>query len=157
MKTSAHGLDIIKKYEGFKPKLYNCPAGHCTIGYGHLVHRGPVDGRACEQPFQNGLTPSQADALLQKDVEFSEMVVMKDVKVPLNQNQFDALVDFVFNLGEGTLQTSTLLQLLNENDYKDVHEQIERFDHANHKELRQLHERRDEEANLFDTPQEGAR
>jgi lysozyme len=102
MKTSDAGLRFIADWEGLRLKMYDDGGkgiGNCTIGVGHLVHLGPCDGRASEAPFRNGITNDAAFELMRKDVQRFEDVVNRLARVPLNQNQFDALVDFSFNTG----------------------------------------------------------
>jgi lysozyme len=99
MKTSKQGIDLIKKFEGFKPYAYLCPANILTIGYGHT--RGVRLGQTC--------TEAEAEQFLIEDLELAEAEVNKVVdKVDLTQGQFDSLVSFTFNLGAGNFQTSTL-------------------------------------------------
>ena len=117
MQISSAGLDLIKQAEGFKPHLYDCPAGDATIGYGHLVHHGPVCGAASEAPFAGGISEQQGSALLLQDVAYAEHAVEHLVTVPLSQGQYDALCSFVYNEGAGRLQTSTLLKYLNAGNY----------------------------------------
>lgn len=114
MKTSKEGLEMIMKAEGWVPTVYLCQAGHPTIGYGHLItpeerKAGTFEGRT--------LTEAEGLALLQQDVRRFEVGIGKLVKVKLSQNQFDALVDFAFNLGLEALKNSTLLRRLNDGDY----------------------------------------
>lgn len=96
MKTSKKGLDLIKQFEGCHLKAYLCPAGKPTIGYGHV--KGVKIGQT--------ITQEQADEFLVKDVVTAEKTVMKyDSLYHWTQNEFDALVSFVFNLGPGWLPT----------------------------------------------------
>jgi GH24 family phage-related lysozyme (muramidase) len=124
MQVSTAGLDLIKSFEGFKPHLYNCPAGDATIGYGHLVHHGPVCGDASEVPFLSGIDEVRASELLLTDVEYAEHAVLRLVNVNLTQGQYDALVSFTYNEGAGRLQTSTLLKLLNAHNYTGAEAQF---------------------------------
>jgi lysozyme len=106
MNISSTGLDLIKHFEGFKPKAYLCPAGVLTIGYGSTgkhVTRGQT------------ITEAEATALLAKDVVRFENAVNK-LGVTLTQNQFDALVAFVYNVGEGNFNASTLVKRLKAGD-----------------------------------------
>lgn len=99
MKISKQGIDLIKKYEGFKPYAYLCPAGIVTIGYGHT--KGVRLGQTC--------TEAEAEQFLKEDLEIAEAEVNKVVnEVELTQGQYDSLVSFTFNLGAGNFQTSTL-------------------------------------------------
>src|SRR5436305_504306 len=117
MHITEEGLRLIRDSEQFKSRLYNCPAGHCTVGYGHLVHRGNCCGDASELPFANGISEAEAENLLRREVAEHEMCIARLVKVPLDQSEFDALVDFEYNLGCGSLAQSTLLKKLNAGDY----------------------------------------
>ena len=101
------GLNLIKRFEGFSPTIYICPAGYPTIGYGHvvLVHE--------QDQFAAGITQSEATELLHKDVRIAERAVFRLISVPLTDGQFDALVSFTFNLGAGALQRSTAENLGN--------------------------------------------
>lgn len=140
MKTSDAGITLVKSSEGLKLVAYKCPAGIWTNGYGHTgpdVTPGMV------------ITQAQADALLARDLERFETGVARLVKVPLNQNQFDALVCFSFNLGLGALQGSTLLRLLNAGDYAGAAAQFPRWNKAGGKELPGLTRRRAAEQSLF--------
>lgn len=140
MKTSRNGTDLIRKFEGEKLTSHICPAGVLTIGVGHT---GP-DVR----PGQT-ITAAQSQALLQKDLERFEKAVTQYAKVPLTQNQFDALVSFAFNVGIGALGSSTLLKLLNAKDYAGAAGQFERWNRAGGKVLDGLTKRRAAEAALF--------
>lgn len=117
--------------------------GIWTIGYGHtgLDHNdGTVyPGRV--------ITQQQAEDLLLYDMGTSEGAVSSLVKVPLNQNQFDALVSFQFNVG--ALESSTLLRLLNTGDYFGAACQFDRWNHAGGEELHGLTLRRHSERDLF--------
>ena len=104
MKLSMEGLQLIKQQEGFRSRTYLDVAGFPTIGYGHrLIHPGS---------FPDGIDEAQASEILAADVRDAEQAVERLVKVPLTQGQFDALVDFCFNLGSGRLASSTLLKVL---------------------------------------------
>lgn len=83
MQISDAGLDLIKTQEGFESHLYNCPANDASIGYGHLVHLGPICGAASEAPFAGGITEEQGSDLLLQDVAYAEHAVEHLVKVPL--------------------------------------------------------------------------
>ena len=95
MKTSPQGLAIIKKFEGFRSKPYLCPAGVPTIGYGSTRYE---DGRPVKMT-DAPITEAQAQELLQATLAKYEDCVNGAVKMPINQNQFDALVSFAFNVG----------------------------------------------------------
>jgi lysozyme len=140
MKMSQEGLSLIKKFEGCEYNAYKCAADVLTIGYGHTkdVKEGDL------------VTQEEADALLEKDVEIFEEIVLKSVEVPLSQYQFDALVSWTFNLGGGNLNASTMLKVLNKGEYEDVPAQIKRWNKAKGQVLDGLTRRREAEALLFE-------
>ncbi|WP_414620966.1 glycoside hydrolase family protein [Calothrix sp. CCY 0018] len=148
-KISDNGLKFIAEHEGMILHLYNDPANHATIGVGHLVHHGPICGNEPEE-FKHGITKERAMEILQSDVITAENTVHKLVKVPLNQNQFDALVSFVFNIGETQFTSSTLLAKLNDQDYQAVPSELNRWVHGEGKKLPGLINRRRNEGNLFE-------
>lgn len=139
MKTSPKGIALIKEYEGLRLGAYLCSAGVLTIGYGHTggVKEGDL------------ITEQKAEQLLQDDLKKFENGVLRLVRVPLTQNQFDALVSFAFNLGVGNLGKSTLLKMLNDRDYKGAAGQFIRWNKAAGKELDGLTRRRIAESELF--------
>lgn len=139
MQTSQRGIDLIKKWEGFSSEVYICPAGKETIGYGHLVKGG--------ENFDY-ITRGHAESILREDVGFAENAVNRLVKVELTQGQFDALVSFVYNLGEGQFKSSTLLKKINASDDSAIME-FGRWVFAGGKKLKGLVKRRAEEAMLF--------
>ena len=104
MRTSEEGIALIKKFEGCELSSYECSAGVLTIGYGPTL--GVQDGDTCTQ--------EEAEDMLKDDLGVFEEAVDRLVNVDLEQNQFDALVAWTFNLGEGNLRESTLLKVLNE-------------------------------------------
>jgi lysozyme len=140
MKYSNKGLELTKQSEGLRLKAYQDTGGVWTIGYGHT--KGVRRGDKC--------TEEEATQWLIEDVRESEDVINKYVQVPLTQGMFDALVDFVFNLGEKQFVKSTLLRKLNDRDYKGANDQFIRWRFDNGKELLGLKRRRQAEDNLFD-------
>ena len=143
MKTSQSGLDFIADHEGLELTAYADPATGgepWTNGYGHT--KGVKPGDTC--------TKEQAMQWLAEDVETAEKAVLRMVDVPLSQNQFDALVSFVFNCGAGNFEKSTLLRLLNDLDYDGASEQFQRWNKAAGKVMAGLTKRRHAEAALFD-------
>jgi lysozyme len=137
---SRTGLELTKQFEGVRLTAYQDSVGVWTIGYGHT---GPdvAPGKTISQ--------AQADTILMKDIARFEDGVNKLVKTSLTQNQFDALVDFSFNLGLGNLGSSTLLKKLNAGDYKEAAEEFLRWDKAGGKALAGLTKRRAAERALF--------
>lgn len=139
MKTGKRGIELIKEFEGFSRNPYLCPAGVWTIGYGST--KGVKKNT-------KPITKQDAEKLLINDLTDAERAVRSFVKVPLTQNQFDALVSFTFNLGAGALSRSTLLKMLNAGDY-DLESQFLRWVRAGGKILPGLARRRQAEADLF--------
>jgi lysozyme len=133
------GLNIIKEYEGLRLESYLCPAKKWTIGYGHTKTTQP--GMV--------ITEDQADNLLMQDAIDAEDAVNKFVKVPISENQFSALVSFVFNVGAGNFKASTLLRKLNEKDFAGAADQFERWIYAKGQVLNGLIRRRKAEQKLF--------
>ena len=120
MQMSQGGLDnLLKKFEGCKLKAYRCPAGILTIGYGHTSAAGAPE-------VTEGMTITQKDAenILKNDLGKYEQPVAAMVKVELEQNQFDVLVDFVYNAGVGALKSSTLLKRVNAGDFDAVPDEL---------------------------------
>ena len=113
MKTSQRGLDLIKEFEGLYLQAYRCPAGVLTIGYGHTSVAGEPKVVAGMK-----ITKQEAEDILRRDLAAVEADVGRLVKVPLTQNQFDALVSFQFNTGG--LGRSSALKRLNAGNYADV-------------------------------------
>lgn len=122
MELSNAGLDLVKRSEGFRSHTYLDVNGFPTIGYGHRI--------LPSESFPGAITESQAAALLASDLRVAEQAVERVVMVPLTQGQFDALVDFCFNLGGERLASSTLLKVLNGGRYQDAVEQLLRWDLA---------------------------
>jgi len=116
MQISEHGLKIIKNFEGLSLSAYRDVAGVWTIGYGSTRYH---DGRRVK-PGDRLASELQADALFKNTLGQFENAVNEYVKVPLTQNQFDALVSFTYNEGTGALKESTLLVKLNEKNYKEA-------------------------------------
>ena len=139
MNISSKGIDLIKHFEGCETEAYLCPAGVPTIGYGHIkgVQMGDV------------ITEAQAHEMLVEELDEYESYINDLVTVSLNQNQFDAMVSWVYNLGGGNLRASTLLKVLNSGDYSGVPEQIMRWNKASGRVLEGLTRRRQAEADLF--------
>ena len=144
MRASENGINLIKQFEGCRLTAYQDSVGVWTIGYGWTQ---PVDGK----PVGKGMTITQqkADDLLKQGVVQYENGVNSLVKVQLNQNQFDALVDFAYNLGVNALRGSTLLKKLNTGDYAGAANEFTKWNKAGGKELAGLMRRREAEKSLF--------
>ena len=138
-KTSQAGFVLIKKYEGLRTNAYLCPANVWTIGYGHT--KGVKQGQM--------ISHLEAEKLLKEDLAIYEKAVVRLITVPLNQNQFDALVSLVFNIGVGAFSNSTLLKLLNYQDYGKAGSEFSRWVRGGGKILPGLVNRRKDEHDLF--------
>lgn len=140
MRTSKKGIELLKRFEGFMPEAYRCPAGVLTIGYGHTS--GVREG--------DRVTEEEAEKLLRSDLMDAEEDVERLVRVPLTQNQFDALVSFVYNVGMGSFFSSTLLKKIN-NDPNDptIPDEFRKWVKAAGETLPGLVKRRDAEAKMY--------
>jgi lysozyme len=147
---SDNGARFIGRFEGFRGHLYNDAAGHCTIGYGHLVHLGNCNGSEPAE-FKRGISEPEAEKLLRRDAQTAADAVRSSVHASLDQQQFDALVSFVYNLGAGAFEGSTLLKDLNAHNFAAVPGQLEEWVHAGGQVLPGLVARRKAEARLFTT------
>ena len=148
MNMSQAGIDaLLKKFEGCKLTAYKCPAGIWTIGYGHTSAAG-------EPQVTEGLTitPDEANQILKRDLVKYETPVKSLVKVDLNQNQFDVLVDFAYNAGVGNLKTSTLLKRVNAGDFDAVPTELMKWTKGGGKELPGLVRRRRAECEWWRGP-----
>lgn len=140
-KISQEGINLIKKWEGSSPVPYRCPAGYMTIGIGHVIREN--------ESFTRALTNKEIEDLFRKDVLIFEGAVNNNVRVPIKQNQFDALVSFTFNVGITAFRNSTMLRLINANQLKEAGDQFLRWVYANGKVLEGLRRRREDERRLF--------
>lgn len=144
MLVSNKGLELIKSYEGYSPTVYVCPAGYPTIGYGHRV----LDHE--QALYRNvSLSVTQAEELLQRDLEPVYRAIKEMVLVPLAQGQFDALASFIFNLGATRFFNSTLRKLINRGNYAGASLEFPKWVYANRKVLQGLVKRRNAEQALF--------
>ena len=146
MRISDEGVGLIKAFEGCKLGSYYDSAGVLTIGYGCTTDVAPG----------MKITQVQAEERLKVDLKDAEDAVNLLVVVPLSQNEFDALVSFTFNLGQGALRRSTLLKLLNQSDYTGAAKEFLRFDKADGKVLAGLSRRRMAEMRLFNRGEDDA-
>lgn len=144
MKTSNNGINLIKKFEGLRLKTYRCASGILTIGYGHT-------GSDVE-PLMS-ISEAEAEKLLMADLKTAETTISRFVKQPLTQNQFDALVSFIFNVGANSFGNSTLLKRINANPYNPaIEHEFKRWVFSKQKKkLPGLITRREKEAELYFT------
>lgn len=140
MRASDEAITLIRHFEGCRLDAYLCPAGVWTIGYGHTF--GVKQGDVIDQ--------EAAEALLIEDLEEFEGYVTAFCKCSLEQHQFDALVSWVFNLGPGNFESSTLLRRLNDGDLGAVPDEIRRWNKAGGRVLDGLVRRREAEAVMFE-------
>ena len=136
---SSNALYIIKNFEGFSPTPYK-DAGGWSIGYGHFILPG--------ETF-TVIDEAQGNELLKSDVAKASAAVRENVTVPLSQNQFDALVSLVYNIGAGNFAGSTLLRKLNGGDYSGAADQFPGWDRSQGRVLTVLADRRALERDLF--------
>ena len=141
-RVNAAGLALIKSFESLRLNAYRDTGGVPTIGWGHT--KGVKMGQT--------ITEAQASDFLMDDLEEAESAVSWFVTVPLNDNQFAALVSFAFNCGVEAFRRSTLRKKLNAGDYKAVPGQLALWVHDNGKKLAGLVRRRKAEADLWNTP-----
>jgi|TARA_B100002003_G_scaffold41465_1_gene36981 lysozyme len=139
MRTSEAGILLIKSFEGCRTVAYQDAVGVWTIGYGHTID--VKEGMT--------ITQHQCDVMLEVDIETYENYVNKYVVVFLTQNQFDALVSWVYNLGPTNFRKSTMLKVLNAGKYDEVPYQMKRWNRAGGQVLKGLVIRREAEAELF--------
>ncbi len=148
MQVSDSCLRLIRESEGFKSSPYLCPAGVPTIGYGSTRY---PDGRAIT--LKNpAITQNQADEIMRATLKEYEAAVIRYVTIPLNQHQFDALVDFAYNAGAQNLRGSTLLKLLNQGDYDQAAAEFDKWVFGGGQKLGGLVKRRTLERKLFQEP-----
>ena len=154
MKVGERGKNLFKEWEGLRTHKYLDSANKWTIGIGHLITpkelaTGLIRIKDEYVRYENGLTEQQCWDLLEQDLSCFERAVNKEVKVPLTQNQFDALTSFAFNVGITNFWESTLLRLLNKGEYEKVPDQLKRWNKAGGKVVAGLINRRDKEIALW--------
>lgn len=146
MNIGKQGLELIKKYEGFYSKPYLDPIGIPTIGYGATYYPSKVKVTMKDKP----LTEKEASELLVQMLKVYENQVALLVTKPINQNQFDALVSFTYNLGATNFGKSTLLKKINVNpNDSTIRQEFEKWNRAGGKILNGLIKRRKDEAALY--------
>jgi lysozyme len=144
MKTSKLGLKLIMDSEGLRTTAYQDGGGVWTIGYGTTHYE---DG----SPVKKGdrIDIFRAASLLRHDVSRIELEISGMVEVPLNQCQFDALVDFSYNLGCNALRKSSLLKFLNAGDYIHAGSEFGKWVYDDHVKVAGLISRRQKEKTMF--------
>lgn len=142
--TSEEWIEKIKKFEGYRSKAYRCPAGVLTIGYGHTGN-DVFDGQVIDE--------RGAESLLREDLgRFENFVNSHFATVRLSQKQFDALVDFAYNCGNGNLKRSTLAKrvLANPSNTRGIRAAFSMWVNAGGKRLDGLVKRRAAEADWYE-------
>jgi lysozyme len=157
MQVGQGGKNLFKEWEGLVTHTYLDAGGAPTIGIGHLLTplertsgKIVIQGQALD--YRDGLTEQQCWDLLDQDLDGAEKTVNEAVTVPLNQNQFDALVSFTFNVGDAAFRGSTLLKLLNQKQYDQVPTQLKRWIRDSGHVIQGLLNRREKECTLWNTP-----
>lgn len=140
-RTGSAGIELIKQFEGLRLARYLDAVGKPTIGFGHLI----LPHERFDRPIETGA----AEALLKRDLRSAELQLVKLLRVPVTQQQFDALMAFVFNLGAGRLRSSTLLRYLNAGAAAKAADQFLVWNKAGGKPLAGLTRRRQAERKLF--------
>ena len=139
MKISKKGVELIKSFESLRLTAYQDDGGVWTIGWGHT--KGVKQGDTC--------TLAEAEDFLQEDIADAEKAINKH-NLKLNQNQYDALVSFVFNIGESKFNRSTLLKKLkNDPNDPDIKEEFAKWKFIKKNESKGLVNRREKESNLY--------
>jgi len=154
MRIDQAGIDFIKAAEGVKPFVYLDVAGLPTIGAGHLLTRdeltsGKIMIAGYAYKYQDGLSDKLIDLLLKQDLQIAETAIQNNVKVDLNQNQYNTLVSFVINIGVAAFKESTLLKWLNAGLHSKVPVQMRRWIFSGGQQIRGLKNRREKEMALW--------
>jgi lysozyme len=145
MKMSETGLGLLKQWEALRLQKYKDAGGKWTIGYGHLLTREELMGGK----FDGGITKQEALTLLASDLRPFEECVKRNVRVALQQHEFDTLVSFAFNVGAQNFGQSTLLKKLNRLDYVSVPDELRKWVRVNGKRCQGLANRREKEILLW--------
>ena len=142
--VSASGIDLICNFEGKRLVAYDDGVGVWTIGFGTTIYPNGIKvkkGDVC--------TEAQAKAYMAHDLKKFELAVNNAVTVPLNQNQFDALVSLAYNIGTNAFKNSTLVKKLNAGEYRGAANQFDMWVNAGGKRMQGLVNRRAKEKVLF--------
>lgn len=153
-KMSDNGRRLLTQWEGKENRVYRDSAGLLTIGVGHLLTKDEITSgkiliAGVPVKYESGLTDQQIDKLLEHDLSWAESAVNTYIDVELNQNQFDSLVSFTFNVGKQAFYSSTLRKVLNQGRYDLVPAQLMRWVRAGGNVVDGLVNRRNNEIKLF--------
>jgi len=145
-KIGTKGLDLIKSFEGLKLKPYLCPANVPTVGYGSTFYENDKKVKLTDP----SITEQRASELLLDSLKGFERYVDSYCRDDINQNQFDALVSFCYNLGPANLKSSTLLKKANVNpNDPTIEQEFLRWNKAGGRALKGLTKRRQAESDLY--------
>jgi len=146
--TGAKGISLIKQFEGFSAKPYICSGGAITIGYGATYYPNGLRVTMSDK----AITEGQASTMLMNMLKTYEKSVDSFCRDDINQNQFDALVAFAYNVGVNALKNSTLLKKVNKNPQDvTIRNEFLKWNKANGRALKGLTNRRIAEANLYES------
>jgi len=145
-----NAIDLIAEFEGFSSKPYLCPSGKWTIGFGDTMWKGKPVTELTKHVTRLEAESALANRLIGFQAELDNLV-----NVPLNRNENDALLSFVYNLGSQNLKKSTLLKLLNQGKREESADEFLKWDKSRGKVLAGLTRRREAERKLFLTPVKG--
>lgn len=134
-------IDLVKASEGLRLTQYTDADGYKSVAYGHKI--------TAFDNLPETITETEADLLLQHDLQIAALSVKQMTTTQLNNNQFAALIDFTFNLGAGAYQRSTLRMVINRGEYSEAPDQFMRWVYGNNRKLPGLITRRTLEAKLF--------
>lgn len=144
MKIGNKGISLIKEFEGLRLRAYDDGIGVQTIGIGTIRYPNGVKVKKGDV-----ITEEQAEQFLRHDLNTFEKVINEVIKVPITQNQYDAIVSLTYNIGATAFSRSTLLKKLNNKDYKGAADQFLVWNKAGGKVMRGLVRRREAERQLF--------
>ena len=139
------GLDLIKHYEGWRESPYLCSAARATIGWGSTWDR---NGDAVTLEHLD-ITKKQGEYLLLREVRHSEAAIRKLVKTELTENMFSSLCSFIYNVGSGNFQRSTMRMKLNRGLHEEASDEFSKWVKAGGRRIRGLVRRRKQEHKLF--------
>lgn len=138
MKPSSKCYDLVKEFEGFEEKAYLCPAGKWTVGYGFTRIIDKVTGKRRSVIKGDTMSKEEANQFLIDEVNEHYDHIKPMIKVPLNQEQLDAVACFNFNVGAGNFKTSTLLKKINAKDFDGAALEFLKWDKARDPKTKQL-------------------
>jgi len=145
LRINEAGMELIKHYEGWRESPYLCSAARPTIGYGSTWDR---HGNAVTLDHPD-ITEKQGEYLLQREVRHSEEAIKRLITAELTQNMFSSLCSFIYNVGSGNFQKSTLRMKLNRGQYESAADEFPKWRKAGGRVIKGLVRRRKQERELF--------